>query len=912
MKQKIKFLLATIMMLVGMTAQAATTVTWNNSDISSYGRSVTKDGVTMNVTGDLCDFFEKNFTAGTFTSTVGNFTKIEVVTAGDFWGTMGSGWTIGWTENQEQRVATWTGTASSTVSFGGSGPMDGIWGMGQGVTIVFTIEPTTVNVTGITLSQTEAAMTVGGGTLTLTPTVLPANATDKSVTWTSSNAAVATVNANGVVTAVAAGTATITATANDGSGKKGTCTVTVKKNLQASWVEDIADQTYTGGAIEPAVTVKDGETTLREGTDYTVAYTNNTVAGTATATVTAVAGSNYSGVVTKTFAIKKADITMTTAPAAVSGLVYSGEAQTLITVGVASFGAVVYSLDGTNFSEALPQATEAGTYFVIYKVQGDNNHNDLAAQSLEGIVISTKPLEDAWIQTIADQTYTGEAIEPTVTVQNGATTLTEGTDYTVAYADNTAAGTATVTVTPVAGSNYNGSATNTFTIAKANITMTTAPAAVDGNLIYSGEAQTLITAGAASFGTVLYSLDGTNFSDALPQATEADTYTVTYKVEGDDNHNAFDAQTLDVIIYQHLDVDELAAEVFAAPGENVAMTANITSGVAPFTVIWTDAQGQPIGETITATEPGEYGYSVLVESDSAYSVSVTDSLGQQFTADVQLTVAGRGLVADFENLPLERESYWNGSDGKGQFVSGGYRFENGYYENAYGSYSYGFAYSNMTASTFATYAEDRYNSCVGGGVDGSETFAVYSMVKGYKKGVQVFGVAEGDSVTGFYVTNTASAYKAMSEGSDLARKFAAGDWFKLTVTGIDCNGQETGTVEYYLADFRDPQQSYIISDWRWVDLSTLGLVKRLEFSLSSSDNGAWSMNTPAYFCMDNLGGEKPEYEEPIITSISTVAPQLDVVPVGVYSVSGAPQQGLQPGVNIVKYSDGSTKKILVK
>ena len=163
------------------------------------------------------------------------------------------------------------------------------------------------------------------------------------------------------------------------------------------------------------------------------------------------------------------------------------------------------------------------------------------------VVTYTKNLQAAWIEAISDQTYTGETIEPTVTVKDGETTLTLGTDYTVAYADNTAAGTATVTITAVAGSNYSGTATKTFNIVKADITMTTVPAAVSG-LVYSGEAQTLITAGTASFGTVVYSLDGENFSDALPQGTNAGTYTVTYKVEGDDNHNAFAAQTLDVTI----------------------------------------------------------------------------------------------------------------------------------------------------------------------------------------------------------------------------------------------------------------------------------------------------------------------------------------------------------------------------
>ena len=91
--------------------------------------------------------------------------------------------------------------------------------------------PTTVNVTGITLSQTEAAVTIGGETLTLTATVAPDDATDKTVTWTSSDPTVATV-ADGVVTAVAAGTATITATATNGTDdttddKTATCTITV-------------------------------------------------------------------------------------------------------------------------------------------------------------------------------------------------------------------------------------------------------------------------------------------------------------------------------------------------------------------------------------------------------------------------------------------------------------------------------------------------------------------------------------------------------------------------------------------------------------------------------------------------------------------------------------------------------------
>ena len=89
------------------------------------------------------------------------------------------------------------------------------------------IEPVKViSVGGIALDKTALSLTPGG-TAELDATVTPDNATDKSVTWTSGDTSVATVDANGTIIAVAPGTATITATANDSSGKSASCTVTV-------------------------------------------------------------------------------------------------------------------------------------------------------------------------------------------------------------------------------------------------------------------------------------------------------------------------------------------------------------------------------------------------------------------------------------------------------------------------------------------------------------------------------------------------------------------------------------------------------------------------------------------------------------------------------------------------------------
>jgi len=89
------------------------------------------------------------------------------------------------------------------------------------------VTPTaSVAVTGITLSETTLNKKVGDAAVTLTATVAPDNASDKTLTWSSDNTAAATV-ADGVVTIVGTGTALITATAKDGSGVEATCTVNV-------------------------------------------------------------------------------------------------------------------------------------------------------------------------------------------------------------------------------------------------------------------------------------------------------------------------------------------------------------------------------------------------------------------------------------------------------------------------------------------------------------------------------------------------------------------------------------------------------------------------------------------------------------------------------------------------------------
>ena len=131
---------------------------------------------------------------------------------------------------------TWTSSNSAVAAVSNGGEVAGLSAGtatitvrtedgGKTATCAVTVTPASVPVTGVTLDKTAASITVGSQEQ-LTPAIQPSNATNQNVDWTTSNAAIATVNSGGLVTAVAVGTATITVRTEDG-GKTATCAVTV-------------------------------------------------------------------------------------------------------------------------------------------------------------------------------------------------------------------------------------------------------------------------------------------------------------------------------------------------------------------------------------------------------------------------------------------------------------------------------------------------------------------------------------------------------------------------------------------------------------------------------------------------------------------------------------------------------------
>lgn len=232
--------------------------------------------------------------------------------------------------------------------------------------------------------------------------------------------------------------------------------------------------------------------------------------------------------------------------------------------------------------------------------------------------------------------------------------------------------------------------------------------------------------------------------------------------------------------------------------------------------------------------------------------------------NAQQGVTDDDVVSDFENLLLEPNSYWNGSDLSGSFSSGLAVFPNTY-DTEWMSWSQ-WAYSNMADDTTAGFM-NQYSAITAAGYDpvgsGGSNYAVAYASNDFISGEVMpvpmkFSDTAAHVVKGCYVTNSTYAALAMENGDDFSKKFGGEtgddpDYLKLMVWGV-FNGLATDTVEFFLADYRfaDNAEDYILRSWTWVDLEGLGKVDSLIFSMESTDMGMFGMNTPGYFCLDNL------------------------------------------------------------
>ena len=151
------------------------------------------------------------------------------------------------------------------------------------------------------------------------------------------------------------------------------------------------------------------------------------------------------------------------------------------------------------------------------------------------------------------------------------------------------------------------------------------------------------------------------------------------------------------------------------------------------------------------------------------------------------------------------------------------------------------------------------------------------------------------------ITNVNYAAFSMLSGDSFGKEFGSAydangsldgtdgeDWLLLKILCYNLSDVLVDSVELYLADYRfaDNTQDYIQKNWTTVSLTSAETLGRLKFNLTSSDEGQWGMNTPAFFAIDDLSAGFANIEENELTSRIYPNPAIDIVNVQTNSDNG--------------------------
>ena len=168
-------------------------------------------------------------------------------------------------------------------------------------------------------------------------------------------------------------------------------------------------------------------------------------------------------------------------------------------------------------------------------------------------------------------------------------------------------------------------------------------------------------------------------------------------------------------------------------------------------------------------------------------------------------------------------------------------------DNAYQSNTLTYQYSNMAKGGILLNEDGTITTNeFGAPVAGKEM----PYLVGYPKSEITFNTGKSYEMVGGYFNLNSYTFYSILYGDGYARAFTDGDELTLTVHGVDAEENEK-TVDISLASFKNGALT-ASTGWKYVDLSALGVVEELYFTMSSTDKGQYGMNTPAYFCMDKL------------------------------------------------------------
>ncbi len=221
------------------------------------------------------------------------------------------------------------------------------------------------------------------------------------------------------------------------------------------WIAGVEESyTYTGAAIKPEIRVYDGKKKLQPGKDYTASYKNNMKANDAfnssKAPAVVVKGKgNYAGTETATFKITAATLSDSSIFVEDMTTAYNKKVQKRTPVLTYNGRKLAKNRDFTvSYPGTEPGAyKEAGVYEILLTAKADGNFS--GTRTVVYTITDSTLIGKVSVKKIPNQTYTGAAIEPELTVTYKNTPLVKGTDYTVSYTDHTEIGTAKVVLTGI-------------------------------------------------------------------------------------------------------------------------------------------------------------------------------------------------------------------------------------------------------------------------------------------------------------------------------------------------------------------------------------------------------------------------------------------------------------------------------
>ena len=406
------------------------------------------------------------------------------------------------------------------------------------------------------------------------------------------------------------GTYTMTFTAKDGTNYSGSKEITYSITSAGFDITAIANQTYTGAEITPAVEVKDGTNVLTLHTHYEVVYSNNINVGPARVSVVGI--NSYNG--------KFGEVTFNITPKSVSGLTIT-LSQNSFTYNASTQKPTVTVKDGDTPLVENKDYTlvNAGGVNVgdSYKATITGFGNYTGTLNSDNYTISALTYNNTNTTITLNTTnyvYDGTAKTPTVQQVKVGDLVIPSTDYTVGYSSNTDAGTATVTISPKTSApiNLSGSATKTYTIAKKPLT------------------SDMITLSGTGFENNSFTYDGQNHAP-----------TVTVK-DGDNTLNTTDHYDLTNVEHSAVGIYYVTVE-----GKNnysgtikVPYTIASDNNETGVTVTWTEAAeniiytGSPITLHLTVTKGGS---TLTAGTDYEFAYNNNTNVGE-----ATITILGKG------------------------------------------------------------------------------------------------------------------------------------------------------------------------------------------------------------------------------------------------------------------------------